>query len=78
MNIPRRHVLKGLAGLSLAAVLADPRLARATADSLTTVRLTTAGGREVGAAMAQPDTGPAAAVMLIHEWRGQAFHVAAN
>lgn len=69
--IPRRTVVKGLAaGLPLAAVLADPILARAAADSSRLVNIKTAGGREVAAALAMPETLPAPAVLLVHEWWG--------
>ncbi|MFQ5783562.1 MAG: dienelactone hydrolase family protein [Alphaproteobacteria bacterium] len=70
----RRTVLKnlgsGLAGLPLAVVLADPRLARAAAATLQTVSLTTPGGGTVRAALALPETQPAPAVLLVHEWWG--------
>ena len=66
----RRQVVVGLAGLSLAAVLADPvKVARAAA-SLQTVTTKTPSGRSVSAALAMPDQKPAAAVMLVHEWWG--------
>lgn len=70
--IPRRTVMKGLAGVPLAAVLADPRLARAAADELQQVSLTTADGRTVEAALALPDRieDPVPGVILIHEWWG--------
>ncbi len=68
--VPRRSVLTGLAGLPLAAVLADPRLAAAAAAGLETVSLTTPSGRNVSAALAVPATTPAPAVLLIHEWWG--------
>ena len=70
MGIARRDILIGLAGLPLAAVLADPRLARAAAAGLETVTITTAGGREVSAALGVPAALPAPAVMLVHEWWG--------
>ena len=70
MGLARRDLLIGLAGLPLAAVLADRRLARAAADSLETVTITTAGGRSVSAALGVPAALPAPAVMLIHEWWG--------
>ena len=71
----RRVVLKGIAGLPaaglpLAAVLADPELARAAAEQLETVSLTTAGGEAVSAALALPAATPAPAVLLVHEWWG--------
>ena len=67
LTFSRRHLIQGLGGLPLAAVLADPRLARAAAGSLQEVTLTTVGGRNVAAALAVPETTPAAAVLLIHE-----------
>jgi len=68
--VPRRSVLTGLAGLPLAAVLADPRLAAAAAAGLEDVSLTTPSGRAVKASLAVPATVPAPAVVLIHEWWG--------
>jgi carboxymethylenebutenolidase len=68
--IPRRSVLTGLAGLPLAAVLADPRLAAAAAAGLEDVSLATPSGKQVKAALAVPATVPAPAVVLIHEWWG--------
>ena len=70
MGLARRELLIGLAGLPLAAVLADPRLARAAAAGLETAAITTAGGRSVAAALARPAALPAPAVMLVHEWWG--------
>ena len=70
MGLARRDLLIGLAGLPLAAVLADRRLARAAAAGLETVAITTAGGRQVSAALGTPAAVPAAAVMLVHEWWG--------
>ncbi|RDD63033.1 dienelactone hydrolase family protein [Ferruginivarius sediminum] len=69
-EIPRRQILTGLASLPLAAVLADPRLARAAAAELQEVTIETAGGRSVSAALALPRETPAPAVLLIHEWWG--------
>jgi carboxymethylenebutenolidase len=66
----RRQVLSGLAGLPLAAILADSGLARAAAARLTGVSLQISGGREVTAALAVPGNTPAPAVLLIHEWWG--------
>jgi carboxymethylenebutenolidase len=68
--VARRTVLKTAAGLPLAAVLADPRLARAAAEGLQEVSLTTPSGRTVNAALALPEQTPAPAVLLIHEWWG--------
>ena len=70
MGIARRDILIGLAGLPLAAVLADPRLARAAAAGLETVTITTEGGQEVSAALGVPAALPAPAVLLVHEWWG--------
>ena len=69
-TLARRRVLTSLAGLPLAAVLADPRLAAAAAAGLETVSLTTAGGKAVKAALALPTSTPASAVLLVHEWWG--------
>lgn len=70
LTFSRRHLIRGLGSLPLAAVLADPTLARAAAGSLQEVTLTTAGGRKVSAALAAPETTPAPAIVLIHEWWG--------
>ena len=69
-SLARRQVLSGIAATSLAAVLADPRLAKAAADGLETVSLTTKDGRSVKAALAMPAALPAPAVLLVHEWWG--------
>jgi len=66
-DITRRTLI---AGLPLAAILADPRLARAAAETTNTMRITTAGGQTVAAALAHPANTPAPAVMLVHEWWG--------
>jgi len=66
----RRQVVVGLAGLSLAALLADPAKVAKAAASLQTVTTTTPSGRSISAALALPDARPAAAVMLVHEWWG--------
>ena len=71
MEISRRSLVKGIAGgVPLATILADPGLARAVAAGLETVSLTTAGGRNVSAALALPAKTPAHAILLIHEWWG--------
>ena len=70
MNIGRRTVITSLAGLPLAAVLADPLITRAVAAGVDTINLTTAGGKSVSAALAMPSRQPASAVLLIHEWWG--------
>ncbi len=69
-EIPRRAVLSGLASLPLATVLADAGLARAAAESLEEVAITTDSGRRVTAALGLPQQTPAPAVLLIHEWWG--------
>ena len=69
-HLARRSALTALAGLPLAAVLADPRLARAAAEGLEEVTLTTKGGKTVKAALALPASTPAPSVVLIHEWWG--------
>jgi carboxymethylenebutenolidase len=70
-SFSRRRVIAGAAcALPLAAVLKDPRLAKAAADSLETVTLATAGGLDVSAALALPAAAKAPAVVLIHEWWG--------
>ncbi len=60
----------GLAGLPLATMLADPKLARAAAEGLEKTTLWTAGGREVTGWLALPETTPAATILVIHEWWG--------
>jgi carboxymethylenebutenolidase len=71
LSLSRRDIVKGMAaGLPLAAVLADPVLARAAAGTLEAVSITTDGGRPVNAALAMPATTPAPAVLLVHEWWG--------
>lgn len=71
-NSRRRAVLAGLAGLPLAAILADPVLAQAAAQTTRPQTLTTAGGREVTAAIARPDNldRRVPVVLMIHEWWG--------
>jgi carboxymethylenebutenolidase len=68
--LARRPLLAGLAGVPLATILADARLARAAAAGLEAVSLTTASGVTVAAALGRPAATPAAAVVLIHEWWG--------
>lgn len=72
-KIGRRDLVKGVAGLSalpLAAVLADPVIAKAVAAGLETVDMKTASGRTVKASLALPARTPAPAVLLVHEWWG--------
>ena len=65
----RRDVLKGMASLPLAAVLANPRLAHAAAG-LGEYTIYTPKGRQISGALAMPLGMPAPAVVLIHEWWG--------
>ncbi len=69
-TLARRDILKGAAATPLAAVLANPSLARAAAAGLETVTIETPSGRSVSASLAMPKTEPAPAVVLIHEWWG--------
>ena len=64
-----KSVLSAAAGMPLATVLSDPRLARAAAETLETVSIDAAHG-PVSAALALPEETPAGAVLLIHEWWG--------
>jgi carboxymethylenebutenolidase len=66
----RRDVLTGFAGLSLAALLADPVRVAQAAAALETVTVKTKSGRTVSAALAVPAQTPAGAVMIVHEWWG--------
>lgn len=69
-TVERRDLLKGLAGLPLATILADPRLARAAAETTRTISITTRGGRTVSGALAMPAKLPAPVMVLVHENRG--------
>ena len=51
-------------------MLADPRLAAAAAMGLEEVSVDLPGGGSAKAALAMPETTPAPAVLLIHEWWG--------
>lgn len=66
----RRQVVVGLAGLSLATLLADPAKVAKAAAGLQSVIINTPSGRSVSAALALPAKKPAGAVMLVHEWWG--------
>ncbi|MGH6719017.1 MAG: dienelactone hydrolase family protein [Alphaproteobacteria bacterium] len=68
--LARRSALAGLAGVPLATLLADARLARAAAAGLETATIQTVSGRTVQAALAHPEAKPAPAVVLVHEWWG--------
>jgi|AGTN01.2.fsa_nt_gi Dienelactone hydrolase and related enzymes len=69
----RRTLLAGLAGLPLAAILADPALAQIAAQATRAQTIRTPAGREVTAALALPEAkraGGSPMVMLVHEWWG--------
>ena len=66
----RRTLVAGIAGVPLAAVLADPRLTAMAAETTEPVSIKTPSGRDVKAALAVPATTPAPTVLLVHEWWG--------
>lgn len=66
----RRQVLTGMAGISLAALLADPVRVAQAAASLKSVTAKTASGRTVNAALALPANAPAGGIMIVHEFWG--------
>lgn len=71
--IARRTVVKSLAGVPLATILADPKLAALAAEELAQVSTITADGRTVNAVLATPDSvtdDKAPGVLLVHEWWG--------
>jgi carboxymethylenebutenolidase len=68
--LARRKLMTGIAGLPLAAILADPRLAALAAETTESVSITSKGGEKVSGAIALPSAQPAPAVLLIHEWWG--------
>lgn len=68
--IKRRTVLHGIASAPLAAILASTQMSRARAAQTEMTEITTSSGTTVSAAIAQPQTTPAASVVLIHEWWG--------
>jgi len=75
VELTRRNVLSALAvspwaAAPLAAVLANPELARAAAAGLEEITLTTQGGRSAKGALALPAATPAPTVLLVHEWWG--------
>jgi len=72
MNVAldRRRLLQSIAGLPLAAILADPELARAQAAALEDRTLKLSSGRTVGGALAMPAKTPAPVIVLVHEWWG--------
>ncbi len=69
-KLGRRAFVQGLTGVPLAAILANPTLARAAAAGLEPQAITTPGGVEVAAVLALPAQTPAPAVLMIHEWWG--------
>lgn len=66
----RRQVLKGLAGFSLGAILADKALAQQAAALTEQISIDLPNGKKAIAALAKPDKTPAGAVLLVHEWWG--------
>lgn len=66
----RRNLVKGIASLPLATVLADKALAEEAAATLEDVSLVTPSGREVKAALAVPEVTPAPGLLVFHEWWG--------
>jgi carboxymethylenebutenolidase len=66
----RRRLLAGFAGLSLAALLADPQRVAQAAAGLETVTIKTAGGHSVSGALALPAKTPKGGVMVVHEFWG--------
>jgi carboxymethylenebutenolidase len=68
--LARRKLMAGIAGLPLATILADPRLAALAAEATEAVSITTKGVQTVSGAIALPAAKPAPALVLIHEWWG--------
>ncbi|HXV23353.1 MAG TPA: dienelactone hydrolase family protein [Alphaproteobacteria bacterium] len=68
--LARRKLMTGLAGLPIAAILADPRLAAYAAEATEAVSITSKDAESVSGAIALPAEQPAPAVLLIHEWWG--------
>ncbi len=71
----RRDVVKGMASLPLAAVLASSTILEAVAAGLDRVETSLPGGKKVKAALALPAApakagSKAGAMMLVHEWWG--------
>ncbi|MEO1017769.1 MAG: dienelactone hydrolase family protein [Pseudomonadota bacterium] len=69
-EMERRAFIAGAISLPLATVLAYPDLAHAQAGNLETLEIDTAGGGKATGVIAMPETTPAPAVVLIHEWWG--------
>ncbi len=70
INTDRRSLVKSIASLPLATVLANKALAEEVAATLDDVTITTASGRKVSAALAVPKTTPAPGLLVFHEWWG--------
>jgi len=66
----RRAFLAGLAALPIAAVLADPALAQASAARVDMVTIATHKDRPMNLAVALPAAAKAPVVILVHEWWG--------
>ena len=66
----RRRFLAGLAGLPLASVLSHPELAAAQAARAAPMEIELPDGTSASGVIARPETTPAPAVVLIHEWWG--------
>lgn len=66
----RRAFLAGLASLPIAAILADPALAQATASRVEMVTIPTQRDRSLSLAVAYPAQPKGPAVILVHEWWG--------
>ncbi|HEX2581504.1 MAG TPA: dienelactone hydrolase family protein [Dongiaceae bacterium] len=66
----RRHVIQGLAGLSMASILADKLLAQEAAASLETITIATERGNPSKGALARPAQKNAPGVVLVHEFWG--------
>jgi carboxymethylenebutenolidase len=66
----RRAFIKGLISLPLAAVLADPVLAKAAGKELETVNIKTASGASTSGVVAYPDQANAPTLLIVHEWWG--------
>jgi carboxymethylenebutenolidase len=66
----RRAFLAGLAALPIAAILADPVLAQASAAGVEMVTIPTPKERTLSLAVAYPAAAKAPVVILVHEWWG--------
>ncbi len=66
----RRRFLKGLTSISLATVLANPRLAAAVSAGLQVAEVNLTNGKVVKAALAQSPGQATGSVLMVHEWWG--------